>query len=79
MVHFFGQSPKNEPHSPPLASEASARTSSLDFMYGFKESIINEATGLISENFLDEISEELGEEFDSMFEVYKNHSKKRIR
>ncbi|MDZ7877004.1 MAG: hypothetical protein U5L45_05005 [Saprospiraceae bacterium] len=36
MVHFFGQSPKNEPHSPLRASEASAKTSSLDFMYGFK-------------------------------------------
>ncbi|MDZ7880244.1 MAG: hypothetical protein U5L45_21385 [Saprospiraceae bacterium] len=33
---FFGLCPKNEPHSPPRASEASARTSSLDFMYGFK-------------------------------------------
>ncbi|MDZ7878118.1 MAG: hypothetical protein U5L45_10635 [Saprospiraceae bacterium] len=34
---FFGLCPKNEPHSPSRASEASARTSSLDFMYGFKK------------------------------------------
>ncbi|MDZ7880515.1 MAG: hypothetical protein U5L45_22755 [Saprospiraceae bacterium] len=33
---FFRLCPKNEPHSPSRASEASARTSSLDFMYGFK-------------------------------------------
>ncbi|MDZ7876729.1 MAG: hypothetical protein U5L45_03620 [Saprospiraceae bacterium] len=39
MVHFFGLCPKNEPHSPSCASEASARTSSLDFMYGFKRSV----------------------------------------
>ena len=35
-------------------------------------SIIDESTGLISENFLDDISIELGEEFDEMFEEYKN-------
>ncbi|MDZ7878856.1 MAG: hypothetical protein U5L45_14340 [Saprospiraceae bacterium] len=33
---FFGLCPKNEPHSPSRASEASARSSSLYFMYGFK-------------------------------------------
>ncbi|MDZ7877311.1 MAG: hypothetical protein U5L45_06565 [Saprospiraceae bacterium] len=36
MVHFSGFARKNQPHSPSCASEASARTSSLDFMYGFK-------------------------------------------
>ncbi|MDZ7877585.1 MAG: hypothetical protein U5L45_07940 [Saprospiraceae bacterium] len=36
---FFGLCPKNEPHSPSRASEASARTSSLDFMYGFKSKL----------------------------------------
>ena len=34
-------------------------------------SILNEETGLISENFLDDISIEIGEEFDLMFEEYK--------
>ncbi|MDZ7880497.1 MAG: hypothetical protein U5L45_22665 [Saprospiraceae bacterium] len=36
MVHFSGKARKNEPHFPLRASEASAKTSSLDFMYGFK-------------------------------------------
>ncbi|MDZ7879928.1 MAG: hypothetical protein U5L45_19780 [Saprospiraceae bacterium] len=35
MVHFSGFARKMN-HIPPLASEASERTSSLDFMYGFK-------------------------------------------
>lgn len=34
-------------------------------------SILNEETGLIAENFLDDISIELGDEFDMMFETYK--------
>jgi AAA ATPase domain len=38
------------------------------------ESILNEETGLISENFLDDISIELGDEFDVMFEEYKKQS-----
>jgi energy-coupling factor transporter ATP-binding protein EcfA2 len=38
------------------------------------ESILNEETGLISENFLDDISIELGDEFDMMFEEYKKQS-----
>ncbi|MDZ7879127.1 MAG: hypothetical protein U5L45_15700 [Saprospiraceae bacterium] len=35
MVHFSGFARKMN-HFPSHASEASARTSSLDFMYGFK-------------------------------------------
>ncbi|MDZ7879526.1 MAG: hypothetical protein U5L45_17750 [Saprospiraceae bacterium] len=35
MVHFSGKARKMN-HIPSRASEASARTSSLDFMYGFK-------------------------------------------
>ncbi|MDZ7876448.1 MAG: hypothetical protein U5L45_02195 [Saprospiraceae bacterium] len=36
MWLIFRVKPENEPYSSPRASEASARTSSLDFMYGFK-------------------------------------------
>ncbi|MDZ7878739.1 MAG: hypothetical protein U5L45_13750 [Saprospiraceae bacterium] len=35
MVHFSGKARKMN-HIPLRASEASAKTSSLDFMYGFK-------------------------------------------
>ncbi|MDZ7876925.1 MAG: hypothetical protein U5L45_04610 [Saprospiraceae bacterium] len=35
-VHFSGFARKMNPIPPSRASEASARTSSLDFMYGFK-------------------------------------------
>ncbi|MDZ7877791.1 MAG: hypothetical protein U5L45_08985 [Saprospiraceae bacterium] len=38
MVHFSGFARKMN-HLLPRASEASARTSSLDFMYGFKKTI----------------------------------------
>ncbi|MDZ7881104.1 MAG: hypothetical protein U5L45_25785 [Saprospiraceae bacterium] len=37
MVHFSGKARKMNHISPSRASEASARTSSLDFMYGFKK------------------------------------------
>ena len=37
-------------------------------------SILNEETGLISENFLDDVSIELGDEFELMFEEYKKQS-----
>ncbi|MDZ7879215.1 MAG: hypothetical protein U5L45_16155 [Saprospiraceae bacterium] len=36
MVHFSGKARKMNHISPLRASEASAKTSSLDFMYGFK-------------------------------------------
>jgi predicted ATPase len=39
-------------------------------------SILNEETGMISENFLDDISIEIGNEFDSMFEIYKKQNQK---
>ncbi|MDZ7876123.1 MAG: hypothetical protein U5L45_00555 [Saprospiraceae bacterium] len=35
-VHFSGKARKMNPIPPSRASEASARSSSLDFMYGFK-------------------------------------------
>ncbi|MDZ7877263.1 MAG: hypothetical protein U5L45_06325 [Saprospiraceae bacterium] len=36
MVHFSGNARKMNHIPPSRASEASAKTSSLDFMYGFK-------------------------------------------
>ncbi|MDZ7880707.1 MAG: hypothetical protein U5L45_23735 [Saprospiraceae bacterium] len=39
MVHFFWQSPKNEPHFPLGRAKRAREPSSLDFMCGLKKSV----------------------------------------
>lgn len=44
---------------------------------GGVKSIFNEKTGLISENELDEISDSLGDDFDSIMQIYKMRNRER--
>lgn len=44
---------------------------------GGVKSIFDEKTGLISENELDEISDSLGDDFDSIMQIYKMRNRER--
>lgn len=45
---------------------------------GTVRSIINPKTGLISENELDNVSDEIGDEFDSLMDIYRNAKNEKV-